>query len=120
MKQLKRAMTVALLAVCAACSPDPEAVSESGGADIILINARVYTLDWGEPGADGGFAADAPHDETGWHPDADAVVTKGGRILYVGNTRDALVYRGEASRVHLLRDSQSSRAGTPRGVCVPL
>jgi len=99
MRNMRTALAVLTAVVCTACSPDPKAVSESGGADLILINARVYTLNWGEPGPGGEIAHDAPHDETGWHPDADAVVTKGGEILFVGATRDALGYQGDATRV---------------------
>src|SRR5262245_1583333 len=35
-------------------------------ADLILTNARVYTLAWGEPAADGAPAANAPHGPAGW------------------------------------------------------
>lgn len=83
----------------AACSPDPESVSEEGGADLILTNGRVYTLSWDEPAPDGTLPADAPRNNTGWYPDAEAVVTRGGEILFVGGTREAMEYRGEATRV---------------------
>ncbi len=86
-------------ALFAGCSPDPAEVSESGGADIILTNGRVYTLNWTEPSADGTVTPDAPHNDTGWYPDAEAVVSKGGEILFVGSTREAMEYQGEATRV---------------------
>lgn len=93
-------LTVCLLALSlAACAPDPQAVSEEGGADLILINGRVYTLDWDEPSADGTPAAGAPVNDTGWQPDAEAVVTRGNDILFVGDTSEALGYRGDATRV---------------------
>src|SRR5262245_57172580 len=50
-------------------------------ADLILMNARVYTLAWSEPGADGIPAASAPHQAAGWTPDAQAVAIGSGRIL---------------------------------------
>ncbi len=87
----------ALVAFLAACGPEP--VTEADRADLILTNARVYTLDWGEPGADGASAADAPLSDTGWQPDAEAVATRDGEILFVGSTRDALALKGEATRV---------------------
>jgi len=93
-------LMLTLLASCvAACSPDPQSVSEEGGADLILTNGRVYTLDWDEPALDGTPAPGAPATGTGWYPDADAVVTRGNEILFVGGTGEALAYRGDATRV---------------------
>ncbi|MCO4812241.1 MAG: amidohydrolase [Gammaproteobacteria bacterium] len=83
----------------AACAPDPAAPGAANDADLILTNARVYTLDWGEPGPDGTLAADAPRSDTGWHPDAEAVATKDGEIVFVGDTAEALAFRGETTRV---------------------
>ena len=99
MKFRKLLPLAALVAFLTACGPEPSEVTEAGGADLVLTNARVYTLDWGEPGTDGAIAPDAPLSDTGWHPDAEAVATKDGRIVFVGSTRDALALRGEATRV---------------------
>ncbi|MDH5345991.1 MAG: amidohydrolase, partial [Gammaproteobacteria bacterium] len=82
-----------------ACGPDPDAVSEAGGADLILTNGRVYTLDWTEPAPDGTIMPDAPRDESGWHPDAEAVATKDGAFVFVGSSREALEFQGESTRV---------------------
>ena len=87
-----------LLAALAACSEKPADVAAEGGADLILINGRVYTLNWEEAAADGANAADAPIDG-GWHPDAEAVATRDGDILFVGTSQEALAYRGDATRV---------------------
>jgi len=92
-------LLAAATVVLAACGPDPAEVREEGGADLILTNARVYTLDWGEPGGDGTLAPDAPHADGGWHPDAEAIATKGGDIVFVGDTREALALQGEKTRV---------------------
>jgi predicted amidohydrolase YtcJ len=83
-----------LLAAAGACAqPSPR-------ADLILHNARVYTLAWPEPRADGRPAADAPWDSAGgWRPDASAVAVRGGRILYVGTDSGALATRGETTTV---------------------
>ncbi len=81
----------------AACSQD--ASTGAGAPDLILVNGRVYTLDWDDPAADGSIASGAPHDASGWRPDADAVATKGGAIVFVGSSRDAMRLAGEASRV---------------------
>lgn len=85
-----------LIAGCSQVSPDG---TGSDAGDLILVNGRVYTLAWDEPAADGSIMPGAPHDESGWHPDANAVVTKGGEIVFVGNTRDAMEYMSEESRV---------------------
>jgi len=88
-----------LIMLCCGCSQVPGDGSESGAGDLILVNGRVYTLDWDEPAPDGSIMSGAPHDESGWHPDANAVVTRGGEIIYVGDTREAMDYQGAASRV---------------------
>jgi len=67
-------------------------------AELILTNARVYSLDWADPAIDGTPAEDAPWDPEGWHPDAAAVAVAGGRILYVGSDAGARRYAGEATR----------------------
>jgi len=99
MRYRKLLPLAALLTLLAACGPEPADVNEAGVADLILTNARVYTLNWGEPGPDGTIAPDAPLSDTGWYPDAEAVATKGGKIVFVGGTRDALELQGEATRV---------------------
>ena len=86
-------------AVLAACTPDPAEVDDRTGADLILTNARVYTLNWGEPGGDGAPAPAAPQADGRWQPDAEAVATKGGEILFVGSTRDALELQNDSTRV---------------------
>lgn len=74
--------------------------SEGGEADLILTNGTVYTLSWGEPDAEGAPAADAPFDAgAGWHPDAEAVAVRDGRIVFIGTSADAEAYRGASTRV---------------------
>jgi predicted amidohydrolase YtcJ len=69
------------------------------GADLLLVNGRVYTIAWGEPSLDGAIAADAPHDDTGWHPDAEALAVSDGRVVFVGSAGNAEAHRGSATRV---------------------
>ena len=99
MKLTTLIVTATLIALSVGCSQDSADGSGSDAADLILINGRVYTLDWDEPAPDGSIMAGAPHNESGWHPDADAVATRGGEIIFVGKTRDAMKYQGEESRV---------------------
>jgi predicted amidohydrolase YtcJ len=99
MRNFLRGLVLASLVSIAACGPDPESVSDAGGADLILTNGRVYTLRWGEPTADGAASPDAPVTDLGWQPDAEAVVTRGGEILFVGDTLEAMEYQGESTRV---------------------
>ncbi|MEY4849251.1 MAG: hypothetical protein RLZZ331_255 [Pseudomonadota bacterium] len=87
---------VFLISVSAAPSA---AKTASGGADLILTDAHVYTLRWGEPARDGKPAPDAPTINGTWHPDAAAVAIRGGKIVYVGSDKGALALRGKRTRV---------------------
>ncbi len=91
--------TVLVLALLAGCTQAPDETSPSEAASLILTNARVYTLNWDEPGLDGTVMPNAPHDETGWHPDAEAVAIKDGDILFVGSNDEAMKFKGDSSRV---------------------
>ncbi len=96
MKLLK---TLAVLALLAACTQAPDETTTVESASLILTNARVYSLTWDEPGPDGTVMPNAPHDETGWHPDAQAIAIRDGDILFVGSNDDAMKFRGDSSRV---------------------
>ena len=98
-KPIRALAAAAIISLSFGCSEDASDATGSAAADLVLINGRVYTLDWEEPAPDGTITSDAPHDESGWHPDAEAVVTRGNEIIFVGDTRDAMEYAGEASRV---------------------
>ena len=63
-------------------------------ADLLLVNARVYTMAWGEPDREGRPSTDAPHGPQGWRPDADAIAIRGDRILFVGSRGAASQFRG--------------------------
>lgn len=69
-------------------------------ADLVLHNARIYTLDWPEPDVRGRPSKDAPWDSTGgWHRDASALAVTDGRISYVGTDTGALALAGPSTRV---------------------
>jgi len=95
MSHVKRIISLAVLVVVSGCSSS----GDSADASLILMNARVYSLRWGEPGLDGTIASGAPHDDAGWHPDAAAVAIRDGAILFVGGNEQAIEYRGDATRV---------------------
>jgi predicted amidohydrolase YtcJ len=83
---------VAGLARCAAQPAPPP-------ADLILTNARAYTMSWPDPGTDGTPAPGAPHDANGWRPDAEAVAITGDRITLVGSRAEVDARRGPATRI---------------------
>lgn len=68
------------------------------GADMILTNARVYTMRWDEPDSNGTLSSKAPNNE-GWRPDANAVVIQNSKIKFVGQTTKALSYKGEKTQI---------------------
>lgn len=96
---LARILLLALAGLVTACSQDAAEEAAPDGASLILTNARVYTLEWDEPAPDGTPTAGAPRNDTGWYPDAEAVVVTGGNIEFVGTTREALGFQGESTRV---------------------
>ena len=87
------ALALALAAMLGCGSPPHEV------ADLVVTHGRVYTLDWGEPAPDGAPAADAPHDRTGWQPDAEAVAIRGGKIVFVGSVEAAEPWIGSETEV---------------------
>ena len=96
LKPLLCAIGISLLS---ACVPKTNQVSEIERADLILTNARVYTLDWGEPASDGTPAANAPWSGESWQPDAKAIAVKDGAIVFVGDARGAMELRSSDTRV---------------------
>lgn len=96
---MKLFKTVILLALVAGCAEDPGDVVENEGASLILTNTRVYTLAWDEPEPDGSVMPNAPHDENGWRPDAEAIAIQDGEILFVGSQQEAMEFQTESSRV---------------------
>jgi predicted amidohydrolase YtcJ len=85
----------ALLALTA-CNraPGPEGAE---AADLVLHNARVYSLDWPDPHTSGQLAPAAPY-ESAWFPDAQAVAIRDGNIVFVGSDTDVAAWRDENTR----------------------
>ena len=91
--------TLALMCAVAGCAESPDGEVTADGADLLLINARVYTLNWDDAAPDGTLMPGAPHDDNGWHPDAEALVISGRTIAFVGSTEEAMSYRNDQSRI---------------------
>ncbi len=86
-----------LVPLVLSCSGDGR---PSEAADLLLTDARVYTLNWGEPDSEGRPSPDAPfHREAGWSPDAEAVAVRDGKVIFVGSDTEADSYRGSQTRV---------------------
>ena len=98
---MKAGLFASVLGVCliSISASQAKAKAASGGADLILTDAHVYTLRWGEPARDGKPAPDAPTENGTWHPDAAAVAIRGGKIIYVGSDKGALALRGKRTQV---------------------
>lgn len=98
-------IVTAALTLFAACSATPEASAVPKAAppefaDLLLLNARVHTLAWEEPSAQGKPAATAPRDANGPVPDAQAVAIKGSSIVAVGSSEALLAgFRGQGTRI---------------------
>ncbi len=89
-------VAAAVSLVVAACGGRPP----EQPVDLLLVNARVYTFAWDDPAPDGTPAPNAPYSPAaGWHPDADAVAIRHGRIVFVGRAREAERYRRRARDV---------------------
>lgn len=87
-----------LLTSILGCAPAHE-TPEGPLADLVITGGRVYTLAWGEPDTEGQPAADTPRDESGWHPDAEAVAIAEGKILFVGKASGAEAFIGPETEV---------------------
>ena len=86
------AVLAALLATaCSSSTPAPTP------ADLILTNARVYTMTWPDPSVEGVPAPGAPYGDGRWHPDAAAVAISGDRIVAVGTAADIETRRGAST-----------------------
>ncbi len=73
--------------------------SKSVSADLILHNAKIYSLNWDEPSLDGVPAKNAPHDKNGWHPDAQAIAIKDDKILFVGSNKAAMEFKTDKTKI---------------------
>jgi predicted amidohydrolase YtcJ len=90
----------AVLATLTACGDAaPPQVDVIEPADLVITNARVYSLAWTEPASDGSPGAEAPVIDGRWRPDAEAVAVRDGRIVLVGGNDAARALIGEDTTV---------------------
>ncbi|MEM1263825.1 MAG: amidohydrolase [Pseudomonadota bacterium] len=69
--------------------------AEASTADLVIVNAKVYTLQWDDPALDGTPAANAPFDGERWSPDAEAIAIRDGVIVAVGSNESVRTWVGE-------------------------
>ena len=95
MKKMNRSILLLLSFFLTACTQEDD---RQLGADMILTNARVYSMRWDEPDLDGTLSSEAPNNGE-WQPDANAVVIRNSKIVFVGKTTKALTYQGENTQI---------------------
>ncbi len=99
-KKFAALLCAALLAGCGAGEAQREtAATAPPAADIVILNARVYTLSWPDPATDGTLDPAAPRDAGGWHPDAEAIALRDGRVAFVGEQAQASQHVGATTKV---------------------
>lgn len=54
-------------------------------AETVIMNAKIYSLNWGEPSLEGVPSGNAPYKKGKWTPDANAVAISNNKILLVGD-----------------------------------
>ncbi len=77
----------------------------SPAADLILTNAKVYTLSWPQPNASGKPHQAAPFSNGQWQPDASTVVVHRGKIVAVGAQQLVEQWRGTETVVKDLQQA---------------
>jgi predicted amidohydrolase YtcJ len=82
--------------ILVACSPQVEE-SNNGSqkqgtiegqitAELVLINANVYSFSWPEPDLKGEPDPSAPYNKNGWQADANTIAIADGKIIAIGNS----------------------------------
>lgn len=95
-------LTLLLAAACAEKDSVQSYASEadpvlSRTADLVLTNARVYSLAWPDPQPDGSISSSAPYSGI-WQPDAQALAIRDGEIVFVGSNEAVADWRSEHTR----------------------
>jgi predicted amidohydrolase YtcJ len=98
-RSLRRSVRAVLLTSLAVTSCTSADSPPEPPADLLVVNANVYTLSWPEPDSNGATDAKAPRANGQWKGDAEAVAVRGTRIVFVGSSADASRFRGNTTRV---------------------
>ena len=96
-------LALTVLSLNGGCGSEELKEEPERAADLVVLHGRVYTFSWSEPSVEGEPAADAPHDASGWHADAEAVAVRDGEIVF----RDSM--HVTARYVSSIADAFSSR-----------
>ena len=91
---MKKIICCTALIVLFSCGNKQEEI-----ADLVITNAKVYTLNWDNPLPDGNPATNAPFKNGKWNFDAEAIAIKNKLILFVGSNDDSKAYIGENTQV---------------------
>ena len=86
---MKRSLVLTITAALLASCQKPATID---GADLILTNARVYSLNWSDPDTQGMPAPDAPFIDGTWTPDASAIAIRDGLIVALGSDSDLVSF----------------------------
>lgn len=98
---MKRVITILLAAtnlIQFGCRQNQETLA--GKPDLILINSKVYTLAWPNPGPDGQPSPEAPFSGTDWSPQAEALAISDGIITHVGTTEKIQALAGDETQIY--------------------
>ncbi|MEM8981761.1 MAG: amidohydrolase family protein [Pseudomonadota bacterium] len=90
-------LSVIALSILIGCERPP--ASGEAPADLIITNAKVYTLQWDNPTLDGAPATNAPFDGERWSPDAAAIAMRDGLIVAVGSHESVQRWVGPQTRL---------------------
>ncbi len=96
-------LTLITCLIMSACSQQEEEVQSeaisTGKIDLLIHNAKIYTLDWPDPDANGVPHDSAPFVDNRWRPDASVVAVNDGMIVDIGENGVFVKHKDSASRV---------------------
>ena len=91
---MKKTILFTTFILLLSCGNHPEK-----NVDLVITNAKVYTLNWDNPSLDGTPATNAPFKNGKWNFDAEAIAIKNNLIQYVGSNDDIAAYIGKNTQV---------------------
>ena len=94
MKRLITLSAFLMLLIFSSCED-----KSKGTADIIYVNAKVYTMSWEDPDMNGNPSPTALIMDEKYVPDAQAIAIKGNRIIAVGSNDNINSFKGRDTKV---------------------